>query len=81
MADGTDQAKERQKTFIEGIQGIIKAKQEGFAEYQQSIAKSHQTRSTMALKHSESTRDSGDSQQSPKEMTGFSREAQAMLQC
>ncbi len=72
---------ESQKAFVEGIQAIIKAKQEGFAEYQQSINKNNQNRIDYAFKHSQMNRDSGSSGKDQKESAGFSREAQSLMGC
>jgi hypothetical protein len=71
-----DQGQDCEKAFVEGMQGIIKAKQEGFQEYFQSVQQSSESRMAMAFKHSENIRDGGGSSES----AGFSKEAASMMQ-
>ncbi len=77
MAEGNEQ----EKAMVEGIQAMIKAKKEGFAEYQESVQKSQESRTMMAMARSQSIRDTGSSQQDDekKEKTTMSREAQSMM--
>jgi hypothetical protein len=79
---GQDDAQEREKAYVEGIQSIIKAKQEGYNDMQQSVQQSHQTRTMAAYAHSQSIRDTGrqeddqQEQQQKKEKYTPSRETQ-----
>ncbi|GEM_PF-2795671 len=76
MADQPD-PKEVEKARIEGIQGIMKARKEGFAEMMQSVQKSHDTRTALTNARSQSIRDTGgSSEQEQKEKVTLSREAQ-----
>jgi hypothetical protein len=66
------------KAITEGIQAIIKAKQEGFQDCFQSIQKNSETRSQMASAHSENIRSTGSTDEQA-EKSRFSKEAQSMM--